>query len=120
MKVLVSELTGPALDWAIEVARGTHWSANGYFVFKDRSVFARAAFQYSTDWAHGGPIIDLFKPDHMDFREFDSAGHQYVVFKTTEIAHTWMSGPNWLIAAMRCFVVSKLGEEVDVPEELLT
>jgi len=27
-------------------------------------------------------------------------------------------GPTPLIAAMRCFVASKLGEEVDVPQEL--
>jgi len=27
-------------------------------------------------------------------------------------------GPTPLIAAMRCYVASKLGEEVDVPEEL--
>ena len=30
-----------------------------------------------------------------------------------------MYGPTMLIAAMRCYVASKLGEEIDVPEELL-
>jgi hypothetical protein len=29
-------------------------------------------------------------------------------------------GPTPLIAAMRCYVASKLGDEVDVPEELMT
>ena len=29
-------------------------------------------------------------------------------------------GPTPLIAAMRCFVASHLGDEVNVPEELLT
>ena len=29
------------------------------------------------------------------------------------------SGPTPLIAAMRCYVASKLGDEVDVPEELV-
>lgn len=28
-------------------------------------------------------------------------------------------GPTPLIAAMRCYVASKLGDEVEVPEELL-
>ncbi len=28
-------------------------------------------------------------------------------------------GPTTLIAAMRCFVASQLGNEVDIPEELL-
>ena len=30
-----------------------------------------------------------------------------------------MTGPTPLIAAMRCFVASKLGDEVDIPKELL-
>jgi hypothetical protein len=29
-----------------------------------------------------------------------------------------MLGPTPLIAAMRCYVASKLGDEVDIPEEL--
>lgn len=29
-------------------------------------------------------------------------------------------GPTPLIAAMRCYVASKLGDEVEIPEELLT
>jgi hypothetical protein len=32
------------------------------------------------------------------------------------IAHEY--GPTPLIAAMRCYVASRLGDEVDVPEEL--
>ena len=32
----------------------------------------------------------------------------------------WAYGPTPLIAAMRCYVASKLGDEVEVPEELLT
>ncbi len=31
----------------------------------------------------------------------------------------WGMGPTPLIAAMRCYVASKLGDEVDIPEELL-
>ena len=30
----------------------------------------------------------------------------------------WRNGPTPLIAAMRCYVISKLGEEVEVPDEL--
>jgi hypothetical protein len=29
------------------------------------------------------------------------------------------TGPTLLIAAMRCFVASKLGDTIDIPEELL-
>lgn len=31
----------------------------------------------------------------------------------------YLCGPTPLIAAMRCFVASKLGDEVEIPEELV-
>ena len=67
---------------------------------------------YSTDWAQGGPII---------YRE-------QIATKFWQSDKAWIAdvkggffeqcGPHPLIAGTRCFVVSKLGEEVDVPEEL--
>jgi hypothetical protein len=44
-----------------------------------------------------------------------SSVHAYMPVEGAE----WISGPTPLIAAMRCFVASKLGDEVDVPKELL-
>ena len=64
-----------------------------------------------TDWPQGGPIIEregitlrcgLYGWD-AELEEFDASSH----------------GPTALIAAMRCYVASKLGEEVDVPDELI-
>ena len=68
--------------------------------------------RYSTDWAQGGPIIE---------RELISVssqtnGHSWAA----KGAHNYSYGPTPLIAAMRCFVASKLGDKVDVPEELLS
>jgi hypothetical protein len=37
---------------------------------------------------------------------------------TDEGEREFMQGPTPLIAAMRCYVASKLGEEIDVPNEL--
>lgn len=31
----------------------------------------------------------------------------------------WAYGPTPLISAMRCYVMSKLGKEIDIPQELL-
>ena len=75
--------------------------------------------RYSTDWAQGGPIIEreeiqtfvanaidgkwCAKPRDSEYWDFDDAAY----------------GPTPLIAAMRCFVASRLGDEVDIPEELL-
>jgi hypothetical protein len=90
-----SELTGAALDWAVHVA--LHGACEGY-----------AEYEYSTNWAQGGPIIE---------REGIAIGKSWEGWKAfTETSGG--EGPSPLIAAMRCYVASKLGDEVDVPEEL--
>jgi hypothetical protein len=108
-----SELTGAALDWAVELAKGTHWSLNGYFIFKRSTgteyVGKNAEWRYSTDWSQGGPIIER---EGIAVRE---------VLKGSWVADLevgFEEGPTPLIAAMRCYVASKLGDDVDVPEEL--
>jgi hypothetical protein len=68
-------------------------------------------FEPSTDWAQGGPIIEreligLVPP--LDERGWAAATDK------TEFSY----GPTALVAAMRCYVASKLGDDVDVPEEL--
>lgn len=66
-------------------------------------------FHPSTDWAQGGPIIERE-------RIHVYAGPQWTAgIKPGQFVY----GPTALIAAMRCFVASKLGNEVDVPEDLL-
>ena len=104
-----SELTGEALDLAVAQCEGHDvddpiWWAD----FGNESC-------YSTDWAQGGPIIEREKisvsPEYLpgsgwvaDTRNISEKTHQY--------------GPTALIAAMRCYVASKLGDKVDIPKEL--
>jgi hypothetical protein len=92
-----AELTGPALDWAVHVA--LHGECEGY-----------AEHEYSIYWANGGPIIEREKisvlaPVRGLWRSRKNGRTQY--------------GPTPLIAAMRCYVASKLGDEVEIPQELL-
>ena len=99
-----SELTGAALDWAVAKCMG-HCD--------DETIIRRLepdeegwCIAYSTDWSQGGPII-----------EREGMG----VFKLGYVrgwASGFQSGPTPLIAAMRCYVASKLGDEVEIPEEL--
>jgi hypothetical protein len=97
-----SELTGHALDWAVNHAAGL----TGFL----------APVNYCGKWEHGGPIIEwekLFvKPTiNRGWRSYqrDPFGNG--------ICHS-QYGPTPLIAAMRCYVASKLGDEVEVPDEL--
>lgn len=43
----------------------------------------------------------------------------WAVAKCEGIRREPISGSDTLLVAMRCFVSSKLGDEIDVPEELL-
>ena len=112
----VSELTGVALDWAVHFA--LHGSCEGY-----------AEHEYSTDWSQGGSIIERERiavtctPDAWCAYAHD--GLQDVVIHGVHAgkAYNWKYKQNAetpLIAAMRCYVASKLGDEVEIPAELLT
>ena len=94
-----SELTGAALNWAVGKAEGL----DGWL----------APVNYCGKWEHGGPIIE---------RE----GIMLVRYTAVPILNCgpyyWKAnqtdGPTPLIAAMRCYVERKLGDEVNVPKEL--
>ena len=97
-----SELKGAALDWAVtKCETGQPLDVNGLFL---------VAFKYSTDWAQGGPIIER-EGIAIDFdgEAWTASDNDY------PICHR-ASTP--LIAAMRCYVASKLGDEVEIPDEL--
>lgn len=102
-----SELTGAALDWAVAKCEGM----NDEVCFEDAEQFVllyhdfiEPMFHFSDDWAQGGPIIEREKMGVFPTHDGWAAGMQ--------------SGPTPLIAAMRCYVKSQLGDEVDVPSEL--
>lgn len=107
-----SELTGAALDLAVAKCEGLDYSPITTY---DGIGNEYPPTNYSTDWAQGGPIIEregicMSRVDTMaawDARIYDGE------------SEPWQAeGETALIAAMRCYVASKLGDEVDVPEEL--
>jgi hypothetical protein len=126
-----SELTDAALDWAVEIAKGTHWSPNGYFVFKRPTgteyVDKNAEWRYSTDWSQGGPIIE--REELSVEPQYTAGGLECWVAYGHNLRYddhgNYIQGsdnrqyaPTPLIAAMRCYVASKLGDEVEVPDEM--
>ena len=107
----VSELTGPALDWAVAACEG--WKVS-VVEFK-KSQLSSSKFAYSSVWAKGGPIIEREKIS------ICWEGKTWVATLLNESIDVWHGhqyGPTPLIAAMRCFVASRLGDEVEVPEGL--
>jgi hypothetical protein len=112
MKIKTSELTGAALDWAVAKCEGIY--------FENFEEFEMYAGDYSTNWSQGGPIIDreIISVSH------DTAGNtvEWAAWTPAPIrdeAEAFGYGPTPLIAACRCYVASKLGDTVDIPEELI-
>lgn len=130
MKIKTSELTGAALDWAVTKALGIRTYIGRYehtltgpcildADLVDMQTDGEQELKHSRSWAQGGPLIEreelqvyvanavdgkwCAKPSDSEYWDFDGAAY----------------GPTPLIAAMRCFCCSKLGEEIDIPKELL-
>ena len=91
-----SELKDAALDWAVG---STGEYGVGFF---------------STDWAQGGPIIER---EEISTVWANGQWESHTVNDQDEYAQIEY-GPTPLIAAMRCYVASKLGDEVEIPKEL--
>lgn len=111
MKVETSELTGAALDWAVAKCEGVKVTK----YLESPNLFFGVGFDKykpSTNWSQGGPIIE---------REKVGIGHAWTEGEWLASAHDMDSpqftGPTPLIAAMRCLVASKLGDEVEIPDE---
>lgn len=123
MKTKVSEAEGPVLDWMAAMCEGVPAL---HVVAKPGKVCVYGEvggidfpYQPSTDWSQGGPIIDregieICKGNPLYFPKGNENGDHYEPL--------WMAGKmhgtTLLIAAMRCYVASKLGEEIDIPKEL--
>lgn len=72
--------------------------------------------KYSTDWAQGGPVIQTERIDILNrLHKPWLCEAEVLVAPATRVKGR---GPTPLIAAMRCYVISKLGEEVEVPDAL--
>ena len=85
-----------------------------YFV-KDSGV-VRCVFEPSTNWSHGGPIIERENIDVTRKEQWEAWLDNHDPEGVVDAS--FGSGPTPLIAAMRCFVASRLGDEVEIPEEL--
>jgi len=114
MKTKTAELEGAALDWAVAKCEGLDlFATDGWYYPEDTGT--RVPYRPSTNWAQGGPIIEREKID----TTWDVAlKHKTGVWTASLDCQNEALGDTPLIAAMRCYVASKLGDEVEIPEEL--
>lgn len=116
MKIKTSELTGPALDWATaQCAALDVYIDDGVVCLKGQPFDDNAHYWLPTqNWSQGGPIIEQ-ESIALDINPLGG----FIAVKPRNIPWVQWQGSTALTAAMRCFVASRLGDEVDVPEELL-
>ena len=134
-----SELTGAALDWAVAKCEGVtdEWREDGPFLWHGvpciRSGGHDVNYRPSSEWWLGGPIIDREEiaispaPDGL-CSAYKSDGTTRWLTKGGPTPTSGVEVFNWtykqqgyhpLIAAMRCYVASKLGDDVEIPEEVI-
>ena len=108
----IEELTGAALDWSVAKCEGEDYSPVTTYNGIGHEF---PPTNYSTDWAQGGTIIEREGISVIQSNDQWEANSRYDVDEYYRIEF----GPTPLIAAMRCYVASKLGDNVEIPEELL-
>lgn len=142
INVTVSELIGPALDWAVakaasipmfEMGENGNWPGNYHVTEATRANPAvirdlvnklwledslrSTPWSPSTDWIQGGPLISKYQID----TTFERPGLIYAQKCGDDglPISVGLYGSTHLVAACRAIVGGAFGDTVDVPEELL-
>lgn len=125
--VQVKDATGSVLDWMVAKCAGyLHKQDYGWTVVLPvpgepptvHLPFPKH-FSPSTRWAQGGPIIEREKIELIPPKDEDDNEWMAVWYKCEDVEAGIQVGTSPLIAAMRCYVASKLGDQVEVPDELI-
>ena len=126
MKIKTSDLTLLALDWAVAECeemdieiRPAGACGRPLYVLAAEAGRTPWTWTPTTSWHQAGPIIE--REEISISREFAASKVEWAAWTPAPIrddAEAFGYGPTPLIAAMRCYVASKLGDEVDIPEEL--
>ena len=112
MKIKTAGATPLQINWLVAKCEG--WNA----IKLEKNFLLGTAgdpSDFSESWDIGGPIIDREGIDCIS----DPNGRKVWMGRTWIKGQEFrLFGPTALIAAMRCYVASKLGDEVEIPEEL--
>ena len=119
-----NELIDEALDWAVAKCEGRGYVMDETEYAPDGRTYQRGTAQatgphYSTDWSQGGPIIEREGITTICWNKNPDQWHARRWLELDGPASTVFTASTPLIAAMRCYVASKLGDDVEIPEELV-
>jgi hypothetical protein len=119
MKIKTSELQGAALDWAVAKCEGmiieirpAGTCGRPLYVLAAKEGYTPWTWEPSTNWSYAGPIIER-EGLCLNYDPFSKRWNC-----STKVLDSYQAETP-LIAAMRCYVASKLGDEVEIPEGLV-
>lgn len=118
MKIKTCELSGKALDFAVALIEGATYSRDfdePVIEWTEKFDTPLRFYSPSTKWAQGGPLIEK----HLIFVVRNSKNQWVSFVKLAKYAMVGLTADTPLVAAMRCLVWVALGDEVEIPDELL-
>jgi len=130
MRVNVSTLTGEALDWAVATCEDRNimrdpmgfksGSESGYWIWEektnnhiDTAQLIGRNYSPSKNWLQGGEIIER---ENVSLASPSPVSDHWTAM--TNMSTHKQHGDTALIAAMRCYVETKMGGEIDIPNSL--
>lgn len=104
----VDTLTNIELNWAVAKCLR--------YAYSKESFIEHDPYEPSEDWSLGGPIIET------QFISIECTSHNswkaYIKYFNESTYESFGSTP--LIAAMRCFIISILGNKIETPNKFIS
>lgn len=117
-KIKTTELDeGPALDWAVAKADSTPVKIYKPAIGPAICTYGSVIYNPSSSWMLASAVIERYITTLHWSTDSQKTGWEAAIIKdgTATLAY----GPSPLVAAMRCFVLDRLGNEVEVPNVLI-
>ena len=124
MKINVNKLTLPQLNWAVAKCENNLGDIEGVFdgvlyLYDDKEHQSDYPVNYTGDWEQGGRIIEQEEIEVSCDMSHQWRARPWGYGYAINNPHLIQSGDTFLIAGMKCYVVSQLGKEIEIPEELV-
>lgn len=125
VKIQISRATGAILDLLVSRAEANGGNDGwGWFEIDNEGFLFdplnECRYSPSTIWDQGGKVIDLETAKGMNlYGDGSRFGAMYYDVDKCDSKFGSVFGPTTLIAAMRCYAISKLGDTAEVPDELV-
>lgn len=125
--IKISEATEIVLDWLVTNSEGHELGAHGFTPIQEfLSARAGGFYRYSTDPAQAWPIIDrvgiecgrCWNEGKMRTNPYDAAFAR-IPFVDAKFVRLYEYGATPLIAAMRVYLSSVMGDTAEVPDAII-